>query len=65
MVIIIFISTKQTKLLKKTWFDRSDRSGSFWSEFFKNKYNDGHSSINFIHNLMFNSNFKSDIQKNI
>jgi hypothetical protein len=53
----------QTKIQKKT---RSDRSGiGFWSEFFKNKYDDGHSSIRFIQNLMLNSNLKSEIQKNI
>jgi hypothetical protein len=32
---------------------------------FLNKYNDGHSSIHFIQNLMLNSNLKSDIQKKI
>jgi hypothetical protein len=33
------------------------------SLFFLNKYNDGHSSIHFIQNLMLNSNLKSDFQK--
>jgi hypothetical protein len=37
----------------------------FWSEFFLNKNNNGHSSIHFIQNLMLNSNLKLDIQKSI
>jgi hypothetical protein len=51
---------------QKTRFDRSDRSGiGFWSVLFWNKYNNGHSSIHFIQNLMLNLNLKSDIQKYI
>jgi hypothetical protein len=67
MAVIIFISKKNTNQnTQKTRFDRSDRSGiGFWSDFVLNKFNNCHSSIHFIQNLMLNSNLKSDIQKNI
>jgi hypothetical protein len=67
MAISLYLFQKNTdQNTQKTRFDRSDRSViGFWSEFFWNKNNDGHSSIYYIQNLMLNSNLKSDIQKNI
>jgi hypothetical protein len=66
MAIFIIVLKNTDQNYQKTRFDWSDRSViGFWSEFFQNKYNYGHSSIHFIQKLMLNSNLKSDIQKNI
>jgi hypothetical protein len=66
MMTTVYLFQKKKNTDQNTQKTRYDRSGKgFWYEFFKNKYDDGHSSIHFIQNLMLNSNLKSDIQKNI
>jgi hypothetical protein len=61
MAIIIFVKKIQTKNLFPT--GRAGQTGFF--EYVCLYFNDDHSSIHFIQNLLLNSNLKSDIQKNI